>query len=116
VTETDEEAREAVWQTRWQRRTADHLRRDDQRLRSGRNEAYPVPGEADDAEWWSRLVYGTPERCIERLRRDAELGISGFMGWFDVGGIPGDKVRKSMRLFAREVMPALAELSAAAAR
>ena len=114
VTETDAEARAAMWQTRWQRRVADRLRLDDYRLKAGRNEAYPTPGEATDDEWWDGLVYGTPERCIARLRRDAELGFEGFMAWFDVGGVPHEQVVRSMRLFAREVMPAVAEAAVGA--
>jgi alkanesulfonate monooxygenase SsuD/methylene tetrahydromethanopterin reductase-like flavin-dependent oxidoreductase (luciferase family) len=109
VTEREAEAREAVWQTRWQRRVADHLRLDDARLAAGRNEAFPTPDELSDEDWWDRLVYGRPERCIELLRRDAELGISDFMGWFDVGGIGAEQVRRSLQLFAREVVPALAD-------
>ena len=111
VTDTDEEAREWVWQTRWQRRVADHLKLDDHQVKAGINEVHPSPNEASDEEWWDRLVYGTPERCIAQIRRDAELGIEGFMCWFDVGGLPGDKVLRSMRLFAREVMPAFAEVA-----
>jgi len=115
VTDTDDEAREAVWQTRWQRRVADRLKQDDYRLSGGRNEAVPLPDEASDEEWWDRLVYGTPERCIAQLKRDVYIGFTGFMAWFDVGGIPGDKVIKSMRRFAEEVMPAVAEVGAARA-
>jgi alkanesulfonate monooxygenase SsuD/methylene tetrahydromethanopterin reductase-like flavin-dependent oxidoreductase (luciferase family) len=108
VAETEAEARAAVWQTRWQRRLAEHLRLGDERISAGRNEPYPFEGELSDEEWWDRLVYGTPERCIAQLRRHAEIGITDFLGWFDVGGLDGDTVLRSMRLFAREVMPALA--------
>jgi alkanesulfonate monooxygenase SsuD/methylene tetrahydromethanopterin reductase-like flavin-dependent oxidoreductase (luciferase family) len=110
VTETDDEARQAVWQTRWQRRVADQLRRDQARIVAGRNDERPSPDELSDEAWWDRLVYGTPERCIERLRRDAALGVTDLIGWFDVGGLSAAQVEKSMRLYAREVMPALAEL------
>ena len=112
VTESEAQAREAVWQTRWQRRVAAHLRQGDERIVAGRNDAYPFEGEVDEEAWWDRLVYGTPERCIAQLRRDAELGFTDFLGWFDVGGLGGDEVLRSMRLFAREVMPALAGVGA----
>ena len=108
VTETEAEAREATWQTRWQRRLADHLRRDKAKIVAGRNEEQTSPDEVSDEEWWGRLAYGPPERCIERLRRDAELGVTDLIAWFDVGGLPFEKVERSMRLYAREVMPALA--------
>lgn len=110
VTETDAEAREAIWQTRWQRRLAQHLRLGDERIRAGRNDPYPFEGEADEERWWDQLVYGTPERCIAQLRRDAAMGVTDALGWFDVGGLEADKVLRSMELFAREVMPALADL------
>ena len=113
VAETEDEARAAVWQTRWQRRLAEHLRLGDQRIAAGRNDPYPFDGEVGEEEWWDRLVYGTPERCIAQLHRDAEMGVTDALGWFDLGGIDGARVLQSMRLFAREVMPALAETPAA---
>ena len=109
VTETDEQARPAVWQTRWQRRVAAHLRQGDERISAGVNDPYPFEGDLDDDAWWDRILYGTPERCIAQLRRDVEMGVTDHLGWFDVGGLPADEVQRSMRLFAREVMPALAE-------
>ncbi len=110
VTETDDQARGAIWQTRWQRRVAAHLRRGDERITAGLNEPYPIDDELDDDAWWDRIVYGTPERCIALLRRDAEMGVTDHLGWFDIGGLPADEVQRSMGLFAREVMPALSEL------
>ena len=108
VTETEEQARAAIWQTRWQRRVAAHLREGDERITAGRNDPYPFDGELDDDAWWHRILYGTPERCVAGLRRDAEMGVTDHLGWFDVGGLAADEVMHSMRLFAREVMPALA--------
>jgi alkanesulfonate monooxygenase SsuD/methylene tetrahydromethanopterin reductase-like flavin-dependent oxidoreductase (luciferase family) len=107
VAETEAEAREAVWQTRWQRRVADHLRLDDAVLAAGRNEALPSPNELSDEDWWDRLVYGPPERCAAQLRLDLALGITDYMGWFDVGGLPQDRVLSSLRLFAQQVRPAV---------
>jgi alkanesulfonate monooxygenase SsuD/methylene tetrahydromethanopterin reductase-like flavin-dependent oxidoreductase (luciferase family) len=50
---------------------------------------------------------GTPETVIEGIRRlQAEAGVNYYIGWFNFGGMPGDKVERSMRLFAEEVMPA----------
>lgn len=107
VADSDEDARAAVWQTRWQSRLAAHLRQGDERIANGQNESYPFEGEVDDAQWWDRLIYGTPDRCIAQLRRDAEMGVTDFLGWFDVGGLDHQKVQRSMRMFAREVLPAL---------
>jgi alkanesulfonate monooxygenase SsuD/methylene tetrahydromethanopterin reductase-like flavin-dependent oxidoreductase (luciferase family) len=107
VTDTDDQAREAIGQTRWQRRCAWHLREGDERITAGQNENFPFPDEPSDEAWWDTLVYGSPERCIAQLRRDAELGITDALGWFDVGDLPNDAVLHSMDRFAREVMPAL---------
>jgi len=106
VCDSEAEARDAIWQTRWQRRVADHLKNNRERIVAGRNEPYPPPIESSDDEWWDRLIYGTPEYCIAQIRRDAELGFSEFIGWFDVGGLPMSTVKRSMRRFAAEVMPA----------
>jgi len=108
VCDSEDEGRDALWQTRWQRRVADHLKNNRERIVAGRNDAYPPPTESSDDEWWDRLVYGPPERCIAQLRRDIEAGFTEFIGWFDVGGLPHATVERSMRRFASEVMPALA--------
>ena len=113
VAESELEARNAVWQTRWQRRLAEHLRLGDERIEAGRNVPYEFDGEVSEDEWWDRLIYGTPDRCIAQLRRDAEMGVTDLLGWFDVGGLSGDKVLRSMRLFASEVMPALIDVTVA---
>jgi len=107
VCDSEDEARDALWQTRWQRRVADHLKNNRERITAGRNDAYPPPTESSDDEWWDRLVYGSPERCIAQIKRDADLGFTEFIGWFDVGGLPAATVQESMRRFAAEVMPAL---------
>jgi alkanesulfonate monooxygenase SsuD/methylene tetrahydromethanopterin reductase-like flavin-dependent oxidoreductase (luciferase family) len=115
VCDSEDEARDALWQTRWQRRVADHLKNNRERIVAGRNEAYPPPTESSDDEWWDRLVYGPPERCIAQIQRDADLGFSEFIGWFDVGGLPAETVQRSMRRFAAEVMPAFADTGVAVA-
>jgi F420-dependent oxidoreductase-like protein len=65
----------------------------------------------DAAQLRARMVVGTPEQCVERLRPFAELGVGDFLLQ---ARPPGD--RRSMELLAREVGPALrAEVGAAAA-
>ena len=57
----------------------------------------------------TRLAYGTPDVVTRRLAelRDG-LGLSGFLLEPNVGGgIPRDRVFKSVRLFAEQVAPAL---------
>ena len=52
-------------------------------------------------------VIGDPEQCIAKLRSLQEMYQNQeFMCWFNTGGmLPHGEVEKSMRLFAKEVMP-----------
>ncbi len=86
------------------------MRKNTGRVERGR--AIPIPFEGEpttDEMLESHLVIGTPKTCVERLKtlRDV-MGIDHFAAnvWF--GDMPQDKVLKSMRLFAEEVMPAFA--------
>jgi alkanesulfonate monooxygenase SsuD/methylene tetrahydromethanopterin reductase-like flavin-dependent oxidoreductase (luciferase family) len=56
-----------------------------------------------------RLAYGTPDMVATRLRDLREtLGLSGIIMEPNVGGhIPSELVFRSVRLFAREVVPQL---------
>ena len=56
VCDSEEEARDALWQTRWQRRVADHLKNNRERIVAGRNEAYsrpPNPATTSGGTVWS---------------------------------------------------------------
>lgn len=56
--------------------------------------------------------WGTPEQTIRRAAELAEaFGTDEIMFIFKYGSMPIDEAEKSMRLFAKEVMPALKELS-----
>jgi alkanesulfonate monooxygenase SsuD/methylene tetrahydromethanopterin reductase-like flavin-dependent oxidoreductase (luciferase family) len=56
--------------------------------------------------------WGTPDQTIARATELAEaFGTNEIMFVFKYGSMPIDKARASMNLFAREVMPALKELS-----
>jgi alkanesulfonate monooxygenase SsuD/methylene tetrahydromethanopterin reductase-like flavin-dependent oxidoreductase (luciferase family) len=52
------------------------------------------------------VVCGDPEHCIEKLRmiRD-RLGITEFMLFINLGGIPAQRIRSCVELAAAEVMP-----------
>jgi alkanesulfonate monooxygenase SsuD/methylene tetrahydromethanopterin reductase-like flavin-dependent oxidoreductase (luciferase family) len=55
-----------------------------------------------------RAVFGDPTYCLERLQQLREaLGFQQLMAWMNIGGMPHDQVRRSMRLFAERVLPAL---------
>ena len=60
-------------------------------------------------------VWGTPEQCYERiLDIHARTGNSHYVGVFSYAGMPYPEAERNMRLFAREVMPELQKLDAAA--
>jgi len=54
-------------------------------------------------------VAGDPEEVADRIRQDQEaLGIEFMMGAFSRGGLPHEKVSRSLRLFGEKVMPRFA--------
>jgi len=56
-------------------------------------------------------VWGTPEQCYEKiLDIHARTGNSHYIGVFSYAGMPYEDAEANMRLFAREVMPALKKL------
>jgi alkanesulfonate monooxygenase SsuD/methylene tetrahydromethanopterin reductase-like flavin-dependent oxidoreductase (luciferase family) len=57
-------------------------------------------------------VFGTPTQCYEKILDIHErTGNSHYVGVFSYAGMPYEDAERSMRLFAREVMPALQKLS-----
>jgi alkanesulfonate monooxygenase SsuD/methylene tetrahydromethanopterin reductase-like flavin-dependent oxidoreductase (luciferase family) len=53
-------------------------------------------------------IWGTPEQCVERvLDVRARTGAESFVGIFSYAGMPEAEAERSMRLFARSVLPAL---------
>lgn len=53
-----------------------------------------------------RAFIGNPDQIVVKIRALQDAGIGYFGCNFSFGGMPQDKVLKSMELFAREVMPA----------
>ena len=54
-------------------------------------------------------AYGTPDQILETLdKRRGDLGPFELATSFRYGGIPFEEAERSMRLFAREVLPVLA--------
>ncbi len=54
----------------------------------------------------NRAFIGSPDQIIAKIQGLKDQGIEYFGCNFSFGGMPQDKVLKSMRLFAKEVMPA----------
>jgi alkanesulfonate monooxygenase SsuD/methylene tetrahydromethanopterin reductase-like flavin-dependent oxidoreductase (luciferase family) len=81
----------------------------DEISRIGRRSLTVAPGEYD----WDLMLatgrnnYGTPEQCIENIYNAMKnYYFDTLTTTFNFGGIPHPKILKSMRLFAKEVMPA----------
>ena len=69
-------------------------------------EELPKLVEAGKAHFLGKpFVVGTPEDAIEAVKEDQELGCTHIAMWMQIGGIDPRKTRRSMRLFAEEVMP-----------
>lgn len=107
VVEKEQEAWEAAEHHRWQFRMANQLRAGTLKIHKG--VAYP---EASDAEpplqdfVQGRTLTGTPDQVIPMIERYRdEVGITQLNCSFSVGSLDHDKVKKSMRLFAKHVMP-----------
>jgi alkanesulfonate monooxygenase SsuD/methylene tetrahydromethanopterin reductase-like flavin-dependent oxidoreductase (luciferase family) len=73
------------------------------------------PEDYDEAERAGYCISGSPSRVRDRVIRDAaESGVNYFLCRFAFGDMTGEEPLRSVELFAREVMPALAPASAAA--
>jgi alkanesulfonate monooxygenase SsuD/methylene tetrahydromethanopterin reductase-like flavin-dependent oxidoreductase (luciferase family) len=53
------------------------------------------------------LLIGSPATVRDKVAELQAAGVGELVCWMNFGGLPVDQVRKSMRLFAAEVMPAL---------
>jgi len=110
VTKDPADAREAAEQARWNMRVTLSLRNNYEQV--DRGNAIPVLGktEPDIDDLLDRyLVIGTPDTVIRQIQRVRELvGISHFNCSFWFGDLEQARVLRSMELFAREVMPAVA--------
>jgi alkanesulfonate monooxygenase SsuD/methylene tetrahydromethanopterin reductase-like flavin-dependent oxidoreductase (luciferase family) len=51
------------------------------------------------------VVVGSPETCIEKLKRYQDTGADLVFANFQAAGIPNEKVTKSIERFGREVLP-----------
>jgi len=59
---------------------------------------------------WEQLVaesvaFGSPDIVAARVDELRRLGVGEMLCWMNFGGLPQERVRRSMELFAREVMP-----------
>ena len=100
VNESAERAREAAMPA---------ITRYDAISRIGRRSAMP---ETDHYDWEGMLatgrnLYGDPDQCVKIIHNAMRHYYFNILTTtFNFGGIPHDQITKSMRLFAKEVMPA----------
>ena len=110
VTKDAADAREAAEEARWNMRVTLSLRNNYERVENGN--AVPIPAKTEPTidELLDRyLVIGTPDTVIRQINRVKELvGITHFNCSFWFGDMDQARVLRSMELFAREVMPAVA--------
>jgi alkanesulfonate monooxygenase SsuD/methylene tetrahydromethanopterin reductase-like flavin-dependent oxidoreductase (luciferase family) len=52
-----------------------------------------------------RIIFGTPEQCVEQLLRKAQGGVQMFQGWFQFGGLDFAASNRSLQLFCEQVAP-----------
>jgi alkanesulfonate monooxygenase SsuD/methylene tetrahydromethanopterin reductase-like flavin-dependent oxidoreductase (luciferase family) len=51
------------------------------------------------------VVFGSPDTVARAIEYMRDIGVGQVLCWMNFGGLPQDKIRRSMELFAREVMP-----------
>ena len=51
------------------------------------------------------LCVGSPDTVARHIQTMRDMGVGHVLCWMNFGGLPQDKIRRSMELFAREVMP-----------
>lgn len=108
VTHDESEIPEIIEHARWNMRVTLSLRQGLQRVEKGRAIAVPFDKEPSDEELLEKyFVVGTPNTCIDRLKALQEaMKIDHFNASFWFGDLSHERVLKSMKLFAEEVMPA----------
>jgi alkanesulfonate monooxygenase SsuD/methylene tetrahydromethanopterin reductase-like flavin-dependent oxidoreductase (luciferase family) len=107
VAPTDDEARAQMPHFLYQSRQATNLRAGREHVVSGVSEPLPYEGEPDlDEMFESRTLAGTPDTVAAKLSRYLEVcEMTQLNCVFYAGEMPAEVSRRSMRLFAEEVMP-----------
>ena len=57
------------------------------------------------SSWPRRVAFGSPDTVCRHIEHMRDLGMGHVLCWMNFGGLPQDKIRRSMELFATEVMP-----------
>jgi alkanesulfonate monooxygenase SsuD/methylene tetrahydromethanopterin reductase-like flavin-dependent oxidoreductase (luciferase family) len=107
VAETDAAAYAQLEHTYWMLRAAKAHRGGTEHIEGGAWRVEPYDGEPDLAHWRERVIFGSPQTVVTKLRALADEGITYVVGLFDVGGMRQADVLHSIELYGREVIPAL---------
>ena len=76
-------------------------------LRTDSGELVAVKDQVDFEHFRSRYIIGDPEHaCAEVAKYQREVGATEIIGMMHLPGIRGADARRSVELFAKEVMPA----------
>jgi alkanesulfonate monooxygenase SsuD/methylene tetrahydromethanopterin reductase-like flavin-dependent oxidoreductase (luciferase family) len=51
------------------------------------------------------LAFGSPDTVARKIQAMREMGTGHVLCWMNFGGLPQERIHRSMELFAREVMP-----------
>jgi alkanesulfonate monooxygenase SsuD/methylene tetrahydromethanopterin reductase-like flavin-dependent oxidoreductase (luciferase family) len=51
------------------------------------------------------LAFGSPDTVAKHIETMRDMGVGQILCWMNFGGLPQDKIRRSMELFATEVIP-----------
>jgi alkanesulfonate monooxygenase SsuD/methylene tetrahydromethanopterin reductase-like flavin-dependent oxidoreductase (luciferase family) len=124
VAETDAQARaQAEPYERWYLDSfARSLRPDglDSLSETVRTQANEFAQRASERRWEDliedALLIGSPETIRRKVDELHQAGVGELLCWMNFGGLPIVQVRRSMRLFAHEVMPAFREVALASGR
>lgn len=54
---------------------------------------------------YTPFAWGDPKRVIDILKPFSEAGATMFIGGFNIGALPSEQIKKSMKLFAEKVLP-----------
>ena len=84
----------------------DHYAQMSEMMRKAKAEAALSEDEVPKSVYLENHVWGTPEMCIEKLNTiNEKMGVEELIGVFSFGSMPVEAAEKSMRLFAKEVLP-----------
>jgi alkanesulfonate monooxygenase SsuD/methylene tetrahydromethanopterin reductase-like flavin-dependent oxidoreductase (luciferase family) len=108
VCDTEAEARDCLRYARWQNRANRSLGRSD--VVEGCANAIPYDGEPADERFWDQLYYGNPDRVIKKYTEIGEAGATFLSSWTMLGGVPHERIMRSIELMGREVLPGIRDV------